>query len=149
MNETFYTDGLRFSCQRCSSCCRFDPGIVNVSEQDLENLQEWARLDRETVIKTLCRWVPKGDGYEYLCLQEKQDFDCILWDNGCIAYEKRPLQCSSYPFWSSLLSDKNWWDANACDCPGINVGTLHDKKEIDDHLTRRRKHPYIRRISNT
>jgi Fe-S-cluster containining protein len=145
MEEPFYKDGLKFSCQRCSACCRFDPGFVNLSEQDLAALQTWSGLDRETVITTWCRWVNRGDGEEYLCLKEKADFDCILWDNGCIAYESRPIQCSSYPFWASLVSDEDWWEANARDCPGINKGALHTREEIEDHLTRRRAQPYIHR----
>ena len=145
MLEPFYKDGLRFSCQKCSSCCRFDPGIVNLSEQDMEKLEKWANLGRDAFISSYCRWVPKGDGYEYLCLLEKPGFDCILWDKGCIAYEARPLQCSSYPFWASLVTDEDWWEANARDCPGVNKGSLHAASEIEAHLTRRRSEPYIRR----
>jgi len=143
--EPFYKDGLCFTCQRCSSCCRFDPGFVNLSETDLEKLLKWANLDRDAFIAAWCRWVPKGDGDEYLCLKEKADFDCILWDDGCKAYESRPLQCSSYPFWSSLVTDEDWWEANAQDCPGINKGTLHSREEIESRLTTRRSQPYIHR----
>ncbi len=145
MNEPFYADGLYFTCKRCSSCCRHDPGFVNLSETDLANLQKWANLDRESVISSWCRWISKGDGYEYLCLQEKPGYDCILWDKGCIAYDLRPLQCSSYPFWSSLLSDEDWWEANGRDCPGVNSGALHELPEIEAHLALRRTQPYIRR----
>jgi len=145
MCEPFYKDGLRFSCQRCSVCCRHDPGYVNISEQDLEKLLKWANLDREQFIEKYCRWVSKPDGFEYLCLQEKPGYDCILWDGGCIAYNSRPIQCSSYPFWASLVTDEDWWEANGRDCPGVNVGELHSREEIDKHLTRRRAEPYIRR----
>jgi uncharacterized protein len=146
MSDEFYRDGLRFACQRCSGCCRFDPGIVNLSEQDLKRLLAWSGLTRDAFIAQYCRWVPKSDGFEYLCLLEKPNYDCILWDGGCIAYEARPFQCSSYPFWPSLLSDEDWWEANAQDCPGVNVGELHGKDEIKAYLTRRRAEPYIRRI---
>lgn len=145
MSDSFYKDGLRFSCQRCSSCCRFDPGIVNLSNCDLQKLLGWANLDEESFIAKYCRWVPKADGFEYLCLKEKENFDCILWDNGCKAYENRPFQCSSYPFWPSLLTDEDWWEANAQDCPGVNQGTLHPFEEIKAYLTRRKAEPYIRR----
>ena len=33
-----------------------------------------------------------------LCLKEKPNFDCILWKDGCEAYEGRPVQCRTYPF---------------------------------------------------
>ncbi len=58
--EPFYKDGLCFTCQRCSSCCRFDPGFVNLSETDLEKLLKWSNLDRESFIAAWCRWVPKA-----------------------------------------------------------------------------------------
>ena len=145
MIEPFYKDGLRFSCQRCSSCCRHDPGFVNLSEIDLEKLTKWATLEREDFIERYCRWVEKPDGWEYLCLKEKPNYDCILWESGCVAYDARPFQCSSYPFWSSLVTDEDWWEANGRDCPGVNKGALHSREEIARHLPRRRAEPYIRR----
>ncbi len=78
-------------------------------------------------------------------LKEKSNFDCILWDNGCKAYESRPLQCSSWPFWAPLVSDGDRWEFTAEDCPGINKGTLHSREEIESHLTARRSQPYIHR----
>jgi uncharacterized protein len=144
-DHSFWHNGLKFSCKRCSSCCRFDSGIVNISRNDLDRLLSWSGLEESPFIAKYCRWVPKADGYEYLCLLEKENFDCILWDNGCVAYENRPYQCSSYPFWTSLLSDEDWWEANAQDCPGVNQGTLHERAEIEEYLTKRRAEPYIRR----
>lgn len=147
MNSPFYSKGLRFSCQRCSACCRHDPGFVHLSENDLNRLCSWSSLAREDFISTYCRWVDRSDGYEYLCLLEKRNYDCILWDNGCIAYEYRPYQCSSYPFWPSLLIDEDWWEANAQDCPGVNQGRLYTKEEIESFLSKRRAEPYIRKAS--
>jgi Fe-S-cluster containining protein len=146
MDEPFYSNGLRFSCQRCSGCCRHDPGFVNLSEEDLGRLIQWAKMGREEFISIYCRWADRGDGYEYLCLKEKKNYDCILWDGGCIAYEARPFQCSSYPFWPSLLRDEDWWDANARDCPGIGKGDLHRIGEIETALAKRKAEPYIRRL---
>jgi Fe-S-cluster containining protein len=145
VDDSFYRNGLKFSCQRCSSCCRHDPGIVNISRVDLDNLLKWSNLDEDRFISEYCRWVPKPDGFEYLCLKEKENFDCILWDNGCLAYELRPFQCSSYPFWAALVQDEDWWEANAQECPGVNKGPIHNKEEIEAYLTRRRAEPYIRR----
>lgn len=145
MSSPFYADGLRFSCKRCSACCRHDPGFVHISEQDLEKLCKWSSMSRDAFIQKYCRWVDRTDGYEYLCLLEKNNFDCILWDNGCIAYESRPFQCSSYPFWPSLLIDEDWWEANACDCPGVNNGPVHNREEIETFLARRRVEPFIRK----
>lgn len=145
MNEPFYQNGLRFTCQRCSACCRHDPGFVNLSEVDMNRLLEWSGLSRTDFIEKYCRWVEKGDGSEYLCLKEKKNYDCILWSDGCIAYQFRPYQCSSYPFWPSLVHNEDWWDANANDCPGIGKGEIHDQAKIAACLAQRKAEPYIRR----
>lgn len=65
----FWESGLCFSCNQCSACCRYDPGFVYLSPRDLRNLQTWASLERPALIQKYCRWVLKGDGYEYLCLR--------------------------------------------------------------------------------
>lgn len=98
MDKQFWKSGLNFSCTRCSACCRFDPGFVFLSEHDLSRLLEWATMPKDEFIKVYCRWVPKDDGFEYLSLKEKPNYDCILWDDGCKAYTARPRQCSDFPF---------------------------------------------------
>ena len=143
--QPFWEKGLRFSCQQCSACCRFDPGFVYLTEHDLTMLQIWASLTKELFVETFCRWVLMGDGYEYLCLKEKPNYDCILWDNGCTAYLYRPIQCSSYPFWDYLLSSQVLWNKNAKDCPGINCGKWYSKEEIAAFLAESERNPVIKR----
>lgn len=145
MSDVFYKKGLQFSCTGCSSCCRHDPGFVYLSSPDLEKLVAWSELSSDEFIETYCRWVSKSDGFEYLCLKEKKNYDCILWKDGCIAYAARPLQCSAYPFWSSLLIDEDWWNAAAETCPGMNTGRLFTFEEISAILEQRADQPYIRR----
>ena len=40
----------------------------------------YADCSREDFIASYCRWVDRGDGTENLCLREKKNYDCILWD---------------------------------------------------------------------
>lgn len=131
MEEVFYKDGLCFECQQCSHCCRHEPGYVYLSERDLNKLLEFFKTDKESFIEKYCRYVPYYDGSEVLCLKEKPGYDCIFWDNGCKAYEARPLQCSTYPFWSFILKSKKDWDSEAASCPGINKGKKHMYNEIE------------------
>lgn len=130
MDNPFYLSGLNFSCKQCSHCCRKEPGFVYLSKKDLTNLLACFNLSAEVFINKYCRWVPYYDGSEVLALLEKDNYDCILWDKGCISYQYRPVQCRTYPFWSFLLADKQTWDEQAIDCPGINNGLLHDFAEI-------------------
>ena len=39
-------------------------------------------------------------------------------------------RCSSYPFWSWMIADKNTWNECARDCPGMNRGRLWTKEQI-------------------
>jgi len=128
----FYENGLCFECNRCSDCCRLSPGVVYVTRQDLTNLcQEFNLTDKEFVEK-YCRWVMYYDGEYVLSLQETKEYDCILWSkDGCTAYKGRPLQCSTYPFWSWMLASKKDWDDCEKDCPGINKGQKWSFEEIE------------------
>ncbi len=141
--NTFYKDGLRFSCTRCSLCCRFDSGYVFLSAGDVRRLGRHLGLTDKEVKALYCRevlttLVPR------LSLKEQPNFDCVFWRNGeCTVYEGRPLQCRTYPFWSPTLSSRANWDAERRYCPGINVGELHSADDIDSLLEERRREPLI------
>jgi len=127
----FYEKGLRFLCQRCSRCCRISPGFVYLSATDLTNLCQWFKLTEREFVSIYCRRVPFHDGTTVLGLREKKNYDCIFWNNGCTVYGARPVQCSTYPFWSWILEDEHMWNSRELDCPGIDCGELWTKADID------------------
>ena len=132
--EPFYASGLRFSCTRCSSCCRKESGFVYLSQNDLSRLAKKFQMDYTAFITTWCRWVPFDRGRDRLSLREKSNFDCIFWSGECTVYQARPLQCSTFPFWDSVLCSKEAWEAAGSSCPGINAGESHNREEIADCL---------------
>lgn len=134
--QAFHTAGLRFSCTRCSSCCRHDSGFVYLSENDLARLAKEFDMDYTAFIATWCRWVPLDMDSERLALKEKSDFDCIFWKDGCTVYGIRPLQCRTFPFWDYVVCSPESWKNAGQECPGINNGELHSKEEIEDSLRR-------------
>ncbi len=134
MEEAFYSDGLDFSCRQCSFCCCGFPGVVLLSQTDLDRLAKWADLTNEQFIAVYCRWMENDDGKKYLSLREKKNMECIFWDKGCSAYQARPTQCRTYPFWTSVLKDRESWQKESQDCPGINTGSHHSKEEIQEQL---------------
>ena len=138
-------DGLHFSCTQCSHCCRHEPGFVYLSQKDLTNLCLYFNLEEQQFIKQYCRWVPYYDGSEVLCLLEKENNDCIFWDSGCAAYGARPIQCSTYPFWSFIVKSPEAWKQEASECPGINCGALHSASEIEESIRRYEENEPIRR----
>ncbi|MDR2553446.1 MAG: YkgJ family cysteine cluster protein [Treponema sp.] len=141
--KPFYAGGLRFSCTRCSSCCRYEPGFVFLSAQDLRLLAETVKMEYTVFVETYCRWVPAPEGGERLSLREKAGFDCVFWENGCGVYHGRPLQCRTFPFWKSNLVSRQVWESLSC--PGVNRGDLHDGGHIEACLERRRAEPVLRR----
>jgi len=145
-NSSFYASGLRFSCKRCSACCRYESGFVFLSEEDLKKLMTALKLDRKSVLSIYCRWVTNWKGDETLSLKEKSNKDCILWDRGCTVYDARPLQCVTFPFWESVLASEEAWKIAASGCPGINSGQHHTEETISRHLKSRDSQPVINRI---
>ena len=135
--DHFYGDGLKFSCTRCSRCCRHTPGYVFLSTRDLERISRALGAEPEEVQSRYCRTVNLG-GFTRVSLQEKPNLDCIFWDDdGCTVYASRPLQCRSFPFWSSNVSSRESWDEQATTCPGIGRGRLYRKVAIERWLARR------------
>ena len=132
MEEPFYKNGLKFSCKRCSSCCGHAPGFVYLSESDLKKLCEFFKLSIKDFVEKYCREADYYEGKTVIALAEQKNYDCILWKNGCTAYEARPVQCSSYPFWTWMVQDKKTWDEMAEGCPGINQGKIWSKEFIDE-----------------
>jgi len=129
--KLFYADGLKFSCKRCSSCCRYDSGFVFLSQKDVNKLSSTLKIDVNGLINVYCRWVTGINGEQVLSLKEKSNNDCILWDSGCTVYQSRPIQCVTFPFWESIIASKQCWEIASSGCPGINSGELHTKEEID------------------
>ncbi len=143
MEKPFYSDGLNFECQKCSGCCRHDPGYVFLSQEDLDNLSRVTSLSEKDFKDQYCREINIG-GFRRLSLNEKSNYDCIFWkETGCIVYEGRPLQCRSYPFWTPYLYSKSSWDELESSCPGVNKGRIHSFKEIEGWLNKRVNTPFI------
>ncbi len=146
MNEKkFYDDGLKFSCRQCSFCCRGFPGVVLMSQADLERFAKWADVTPEQFTLMYCRWIESDDGFEYLSLREKKNMECIFWNDGCEAYQARPVQCRTYPFWTKVLENQDSWNEESETCPGINSGKIHTAEEIESELSKYRSREAIKR----
>ena len=142
-NEGFYQAGLRFECTRCSKCCRHTPGYVFLSSSDLDVLSAALGMDRQRFLREYCRRVPLGMARR-ISLKEKENLDCILWENGgCSVYEARPLQCRSFPFWSGCVSSPEEWEIHARQCPGMGKGALHSRAEIERWLAQRLRDGFL------
>jgi hypothetical protein len=68
-----------------------------------------------------------------LSLREEPDGHCVLFESGlgCRAYEARPRQCRTWPFWARIVATSAAWEREATDCPGMNSGNLISSEEIE------------------
>lgn len=136
MSAPFYASGLRFSCTRCSRCCRLAPGYVFLTREDLTGLTQATGLPAREFLARYCREVD-FNGLRRVSLKEKPNYDCILWsESGCTVYDRRPYQCRSYPFWAANLDSRDSWEALRSSCPGVGQGRLHTWQEIEAWLQR-------------
>ena len=140
--DCFYTDGLTFSCQpNCQYCCAVEPGYVFLSQYDLDRLTLFTQTSLHEFITLYCVRVPMG-GASYISLKEKKNHDCIfLTSTGCGVYTHRPVQCATYPFWSTVLESKKTWEDEKEWCPGIGKGEIHTREEINEEINKRISHP--------
>ena len=136
--SNFYDGGLQFSCvSGCVYCCGVEPGYVFLSQVDLDRLCKHTNLSQDEFIRTYCHYVDMGAA-KMISLLEKKNNDCIfLGKTGCTVYEARPIQCRTYPFWSSVVESKESWDEEALLCPGIGHGKRYSKKEIENLVRQR------------
>ena len=79
----------------------------------------------------LARYTRRVDGG--LSLREEADGRCVLFESGagCRAYEARPRQCRTWPFWARIVATPAAWAREAADCPGMGAGELVGPEEIE------------------
>lgn len=139
----FYKDGLYFKCKQCSACCRHEPGVVILSDNDIMRLCKHLRIEADEFIEKYCKSVYNSKGYRVFSLIETRDYDCIFWSpKGCKVYRARPVQCRTYPFWDEIIKDEKAWNSEAKNCPGMNSGDFHSKEKIKRINKKYRKEYY-------
>ena len=130
----FYAQGLRFSCKRCSACCRFDAGYVFLSMKDTSSLCAALNMQHVEFLDTYCRWVPGENGKNQLSLREKQNYDCVFlefqsWWRLFGLWNKTP-PVPDFSFLAIGYEKQNNWKMAALNCPGMDQGTFHSEDSM-------------------
>jgi len=132
MNETWYRNGLRFSCQRCGQCC-YDEGEyteVYVDDEDIARMADHLGIYPSQFRK---RYVKKSEGFTVL---RSRKGACIMLSQGrCRAHPNHPRQCRTWPFWPQNLSRHVWYGEVRKRCPGVGKGRRYTVEEIESILT--------------
>jgi len=128
MGEKWFKDGLRFRClPGCTSCCA-EKGWVLFSFLEAGAIAEYLRT-------TVDKLVGDGTLVEFpRCYSAKQTEmgGCrFLKDEKCSIYPVRPVQCSTFPWWSEYLCNPDGWAQAAKRCPGVGIGPVHSCEEIE------------------
>jgi hypothetical protein len=126
--DPWYRDGLRFQCTGCGDCCTGAPGYVWVNKEEIAALAQSAGLSVEDFEKKYVRRVGVRKS-----LKEFPNGDCVFFNHEtrrCQAYELRPRQCRTWPFWGSNIVTPEAWKATCRDCPGAGTGPVVSLEEI-------------------
>ncbi len=124
----FHQDGLRFECQGSGKCCtsRGTYGFVYFDDEDRKRMAKSLGIPTGTFTRQYCK---KTQGHWHL---KDPKNDCVfLKDKRCSAYEGRPKQCRTWPFWPENLNAKAWNLEIASFCPGVGKGKLYTREEIE------------------
>ncbi len=129
-DKKWYSDGLKFECQGSGKCCvsRGEYGFVYLDKNDRKRLAKHLKVTTKQFIKDYCSTT---DGYCHLKVDPKQPECFFLINNKCSAYEGRPTQCKTWPFWPETLDAKAWRSDVVEFCPGAGKGKIHSQNEID------------------
>ncbi len=127
----WYGGGLRFSCTQCGNCCTGAPGYVWVNKTETEKIAAYLGREGKGLSSAHLRRVGRRHS-----LTERSNGDCcfLRTEGGkriCGIYPVRPLQCRTWPFWSSNLKTPRDWEAASWTCPGMNNGNRYDLVQIE------------------
>lgn len=132
-------NGLRFNCTMCGNCCTGVPGTVMLDASERAALALHLGVSEPEFIEQYTKAIDGG-----ISLDERLTafgWDCVFLDRTtvpgkavCGAYEARPKQCRTWPFWNRNLTDERAWDRAGVTCPGMNTGPLTPARTV--RLTR-------------
>jgi Fe-S-cluster containining protein len=124
----WYASGLRFACRRCGACCTGAPGYVWLRGEEAAALAARLGLGLAEFLASHTR-----QSLGAVSLREEADGRCVLFEpgHGCRAYDARPRQCRTWPFWPGIVATPEAWEREAAGCPGMGAGELIAAEEIE------------------
>jgi hypothetical protein len=125
------TAGLRFECTQCGKCCtrRGKYAYVYLTDEEIRRLAQHLGISaaafrrRHTFIDEL--------GWTQLLFADEC---CPFLDrasNGCTVYEARPVQCRTFPFWTSMVDDRGWTREAHELCEGVGRGPVQPTSVVE------------------
>jgi hypothetical protein len=116
-------EDIMFVCEKCGECCRVD-GFVYLKGGEEKKIADYLAVslpefrkkftDHFFLLGTVIKLDPEG------C--------CFLVDGRCIIYPARPGQCSTFPWWTRVLSSRKEWDHISTYCPAARKAVFKKKE---------------------
>lgn len=111
-------NGLKFQCTGCGKCCTGKEGYVFLNEEDVERLSSFLGLSFDAFTRRFCRFV---SGKLALLDRPGTEGDCVFLEGTrCSAYNARPVQCKTFPWWIDHIETRESWEEAGKSCEGIN-----------------------------
>ena len=138
--ESWYADGLHFTCTQCGNCCTGPPGYVWFDSVEALAMAEYLKLDVDEFLRRYARPVDGRWSLEEH-LNDDGQYDCVFLTRneqgqaGCVVYSVRPTQCRTWPFWPENLRSLRSWKRASATCPGMcngaeGVGSFYTSRKI-------------------
>ena len=110
---------LDFTCTGCGKCC-CGGGDVYFSDEELEGVFQFLEIPEEEKRKFRMKFIRLKENGLHV---HRSDEDCFfLKENRCTIYPVRPLQCRTFPFWSSNFTSRDSVRRLKKECPGSLKG---------------------------
>ncbi|MCB1170548.1 MAG: YkgJ family cysteine cluster protein [Leptospiraceae bacterium] len=117
--RTLEGQSFDFKCTGCGNCCK-GPGDVYFTEEELKSLKEYLKLSAWAFSRLKKRLIQ--DTIPGYYVHRSGEACLFLEDNRCTVYPVRPLQCRTFPFWTSNFNSKSNFRHLQKDCPGTMSG---------------------------
>lgn len=131
--KEWWRQGVRFECTGSGKCCTShgEFGFVYLSLEDRQRFAKHFKISTSTFTRRYCE---KTGGIWHL-KEDPKNPDCMFLDGKrCGAYEGRPTQCRTWPFWPEVMNAKSWAKDVAAFCPGVGKGSLIPAESIERQL---------------
>lgn len=142
-SNVWYHRGLHFTCTGCGACCT-GSGRVWLGDSEIREMAE--RLELE-VADFVHRYIERVEG-RWALREDPQSGDCCFVEGGrCQAYDARPRQCRTFPWWPTTLESPERWRETQRVCEGIDhpSAPLVRLHEINESLSEERRGRATRR----
>ena len=129
-DQQWWSKGVRFQCQGSGKCCvsHGEFGFVYLTPKDRARFAKHLGISTASFTKKYCS--KDKSGTWHLNEDPKRPECMFLKNKKCTAYEARPNQCRTWPFWPEVMTPKAWSKEVASFCPGVGKGPKISSEEI-------------------